>query len=215
MSASGVRREKAALSSGRKPHPATAPAGSNRSSRGGTNWLKPSDTKGRGAKFASFRFPRSRIACCKVRSSSKSSLLLEQLNVTGSGTFHLFHCAPRILAHLPQDVAEYRLRGLLRKATLLASAAFPLPYSRRAGTPACHLVGAGEHCMGHGDAGERVIWPPRSSHPSRRRLLSARVRRARTLADARLHPPGCCQEQARPRFLARAVKAFETYRQSG
>ena len=31
----GVRREKAALSSGRKSHPATAPAGSNRSSHGG------------------------------------------------------------------------------------------------------------------------------------------------------------------------------------
>ena len=35
MSAVGVRREKAALSSGCKPHPATAPAGSNRSSHGG------------------------------------------------------------------------------------------------------------------------------------------------------------------------------------
>ena len=31
----GVRREKAALSSGCKSHPATAPAGSNRSSHGG------------------------------------------------------------------------------------------------------------------------------------------------------------------------------------
>jgi hypothetical protein len=35
MSASRVRREKAALSSGCEPHPATAPAGSNRSSHGG------------------------------------------------------------------------------------------------------------------------------------------------------------------------------------
>ena len=35
MSVSGVRREKAALSSGCKSHPATAPAGSNRSSYGG------------------------------------------------------------------------------------------------------------------------------------------------------------------------------------
>src|SRR6201981_662064 len=35
MSASGVRREKAALSSGCKSHPATAPAGSNRSRHGG------------------------------------------------------------------------------------------------------------------------------------------------------------------------------------
>ena len=34
-SAYGVRRDKAALSSGCKPHPATAPAGSNRSSHGG------------------------------------------------------------------------------------------------------------------------------------------------------------------------------------
>jgi len=34
-SALGVRREKAALSSGCKSHPATAPAGSNRSSHGG------------------------------------------------------------------------------------------------------------------------------------------------------------------------------------
>jgi hypothetical protein len=34
-SAMGVRREKAALSSGCKPRPATAPAGSNRSSHGG------------------------------------------------------------------------------------------------------------------------------------------------------------------------------------
>ena len=32
----GVRRDKAALSSGCKSHPATAPAGSNRSSHGGT-----------------------------------------------------------------------------------------------------------------------------------------------------------------------------------
>ena len=35
MSPNGVRREKAALSSGCKSHPATAPAGSNRSSYGG------------------------------------------------------------------------------------------------------------------------------------------------------------------------------------
>jgi hypothetical protein len=35
MSAMGVRRAKAALSSGCKSHPATAPAGSNRSSHGG------------------------------------------------------------------------------------------------------------------------------------------------------------------------------------
>ena len=35
MSASGVRRDKAALSSGCKSLPATAPAGSNRSSYGG------------------------------------------------------------------------------------------------------------------------------------------------------------------------------------
>jgi hypothetical protein len=35
MSALGVRRDKAALSSGCKSHPANAPAGSNRSSQGG------------------------------------------------------------------------------------------------------------------------------------------------------------------------------------
>ena len=35
MSDLGVRRDKAALSSGCEPHPATAPAGSNRSSHGG------------------------------------------------------------------------------------------------------------------------------------------------------------------------------------
>jgi hypothetical protein len=35
MSVSGVRRAKAALSIGCKPHPAIAPAGSNRSSHGG------------------------------------------------------------------------------------------------------------------------------------------------------------------------------------
>ncbi len=35
MTALGVRRVKAAFSSGCKPHPATAPAGSNRSSHGG------------------------------------------------------------------------------------------------------------------------------------------------------------------------------------
>ena len=35
MSEMGVRRDKAALSSGCKSHPATAPAGSNRSSYGG------------------------------------------------------------------------------------------------------------------------------------------------------------------------------------
>jgi hypothetical protein len=34
-SVAGVRRDKAALSSGCKPHPANAPAGSNRSSYGG------------------------------------------------------------------------------------------------------------------------------------------------------------------------------------
>ena len=37
VSALGVRRAKAALSSGCKPHPATAPAGSNRSSYGGND----------------------------------------------------------------------------------------------------------------------------------------------------------------------------------
>jgi hypothetical protein len=35
LSGMGVRREKAALSNGCKPHPAIAPAGSNRSSHGG------------------------------------------------------------------------------------------------------------------------------------------------------------------------------------
>jgi len=35
MAGLGVRRDKAALSSGCKSHPATAPAGSNRSSHGG------------------------------------------------------------------------------------------------------------------------------------------------------------------------------------
>jgi len=39
-SVQGVRRAEAALSSGCKPHPATAPAGSNRSSHGGN--VKPS-----------------------------------------------------------------------------------------------------------------------------------------------------------------------------
>jgi len=43
MSALGVRRDKAALSSGCKSHPVTAPAGSNRSSHEVTNWLKPSE----------------------------------------------------------------------------------------------------------------------------------------------------------------------------
>jgi negative regulator of sigma E activity len=41
MTALGVRRDKAAFSSGCKPHPATAPAESNRSSQEVTNWLKP------------------------------------------------------------------------------------------------------------------------------------------------------------------------------
>src|SRR5260370_4251818 len=41
MPVHGVRRDKAALSSGCKPHPAIAPAGSNRSMEG-TKWLKPS-----------------------------------------------------------------------------------------------------------------------------------------------------------------------------
>jgi hypothetical protein len=40
-SASGVRRDKAALSSGCKSHPANAPAGSSRSSYGGDEILKP------------------------------------------------------------------------------------------------------------------------------------------------------------------------------
>src|ERR1017187_8082125 len=43
MSAFGVRREKAALSSGCKPHPATAPAGSNRSSHGGNEAERVND----------------------------------------------------------------------------------------------------------------------------------------------------------------------------
>jgi hypothetical protein len=42
MSAQGVRREKAALSSGCKSHPATAPAGSNRSSHGGNEMAEAS-----------------------------------------------------------------------------------------------------------------------------------------------------------------------------
>jgi len=41
-SASGVRRGKAALSSGCKSHPATAPAGSNRSSHGGNEMAEAS-----------------------------------------------------------------------------------------------------------------------------------------------------------------------------
>jgi hypothetical protein len=40
MPALGVRREKAALSSGCKPHPATAPAGSNRSNYGGNEMVE-------------------------------------------------------------------------------------------------------------------------------------------------------------------------------
>ncbi len=40
MTASGVRRVKAALTSGCKPHPATAPAGSDRSSHGGDEMVE-------------------------------------------------------------------------------------------------------------------------------------------------------------------------------
>src|SRR5882757_6961442 len=43
MSVRGVRRGKAALSSGCKSHPATAPAGSSRSSQGGNELVKPSE----------------------------------------------------------------------------------------------------------------------------------------------------------------------------
>jgi hypothetical protein len=43
MAAYGVRREKAALSSGCKAHPATAPAGSNRSSHGGNEMAEAFD----------------------------------------------------------------------------------------------------------------------------------------------------------------------------
>jgi len=43
MSVSGVRREKAALSGGCKAHPATAPAGSNRSSHGGNEMAEAFD----------------------------------------------------------------------------------------------------------------------------------------------------------------------------
>ena len=42
MSAKGVRRGKAAFSSGCKPHPATAPAGSIGAVMEETKWLKPS-----------------------------------------------------------------------------------------------------------------------------------------------------------------------------
>jgi hypothetical protein len=43
MSEKGVRRDKAALSSGCEPHPATAPAGSNRSSHGGNEMAEAFD----------------------------------------------------------------------------------------------------------------------------------------------------------------------------
>jgi hypothetical protein len=42
MSELGVRRDKAALSSGCKAHPANAPAGSNRSSHGGNEMAEAS-----------------------------------------------------------------------------------------------------------------------------------------------------------------------------
>jgi hypothetical protein len=45
MSEMGVRRDKAALSSGCKPHPATAPAGSNGAVMEVTKWLKPPDKR--------------------------------------------------------------------------------------------------------------------------------------------------------------------------
>src|SRR5215510_9634577 len=45
MSSEGVRRDKAALSSGCKPHPATAPAGSNGAVMEVTKWLKPPDKR--------------------------------------------------------------------------------------------------------------------------------------------------------------------------
>jgi hypothetical protein len=45
MTANGVRRAKAALSSGCKPHPATAPAGSNRSSHGGNEVAEAFDSR--------------------------------------------------------------------------------------------------------------------------------------------------------------------------
>ena len=38
-------------------------------------------------------------------------LVLQQLNVTGSDTFHLLDCVGRIFAELPQDVPEYRSGG--------------------------------------------------------------------------------------------------------
>jgi hypothetical protein len=43
MTAPGVRREKAALSSGCKPHPANAPAGSDRSRQGGNELAEAFD----------------------------------------------------------------------------------------------------------------------------------------------------------------------------
>ena len=46
MSASGVRRGKAALFSGCKSHPAIAPAGSNRSSHGGDEMAEASGVEG-------------------------------------------------------------------------------------------------------------------------------------------------------------------------
>ncbi len=57
MSASGVRRGKAALSSGCKPHPATiAPAGSNRSSHGGNEMAETSRVEGHELVSLDFRF---------------------------------------------------------------------------------------------------------------------------------------------------------------
>lgn len=45
MSAIGVRRAKAALSSGCKPHPANAPAGSDRSRQGGNELAEAFDNR--------------------------------------------------------------------------------------------------------------------------------------------------------------------------
>jgi hypothetical protein len=45
MAVLGVRREKAALSSGCKPHPANAPAGSDRSRQGGNELAEAFDDR--------------------------------------------------------------------------------------------------------------------------------------------------------------------------
>jgi hypothetical protein len=90
MTAQGVRRDKAALSSGCKPHPATAPAGSNRSRHGG-DVLVVKDHQG---KLAPAAHPE-RGRPLRAMNSGNASSALAPLTTCVVQCRSLLHCCSR------------------------------------------------------------------------------------------------------------------------